>query len=247
MNCKNCEIALDGKFCANCGQKADIHRLTFLHVAHEFFHAFTHADKGFLLLAKRLITKPGVVAREYVAGKRKQYFNPLSFIVITSAAHAYISLKTGYFVALSQTGEGGANKRMPLIWKEVFEISNNNGKLLSLIVGVPLLAFFSWLFFRRSKYAFPETFVLNAFIMGEGHIIRTMIFIPLFLLFPQHVQLNLWVFESLLLIYLIVAYKQFFGQNIFLTVLKSTFTMVLFMIFYWICILAYVYVKHLVV
>lgn len=247
MNCKNCEVTLDGKFCSNCGQKADVARLTFVHVMHEFFHAFTHADKGFLLLAKRLVRAPGLVARQYVEGKRKQYFNPLSFIVITSAVNAYICLQTGYYAAMSRAnGQGSGSGRMPEILKEVFEFSDHNGKLLSLIVAVPLLAFFSWLFFRRSKYAFPETFVLNSFIVGESHIIRMLIFIPLFLLFPAYVHLNLWIFEGLLLVYLIVAYKQFFGQHIFPTILKSVLTMVLFIIFYWICILVYVYLKHLI-
>jgi hypothetical protein len=246
MNCKNCEVSLDGKFCANCGQKADISRLTFVHVLHEFFHAFTHADKGFLLLSKRLITQPGLVAREYIEGKRKRYFNPLSFIVITSAVNAYISVKTGYFAALSSTeGPDREVREVPQIMREVFEISNNNGKLLSLIVAVPLLAFFSWLFFRRSKYVFPETFVLNSFIVGESHMIRMLIFIPFFLLFPQYVQLNLMIFESLLLIYLTIAYKQFFKQNTFLTIVKTILTMALFIIFYWVCILVYVYAKHL--
>lgn len=252
MNCKNCEVALDGKFCANCGQKANVSRLTFVHVMHEFFHAFTHADKGVLLLAKKMIRYPGTVAREYVEGKRKRYFNPLSFIVITSAINAYICLKTGYYAAMSHdSGPSSGGRKMPETMKEVFEFSDHNGKLLSLIVAVPLLAFFSWVFFRMlrlkaAKYTFPETFVLNSFIVGESNIIRILIFIPFFLLFPAYVNLNLWTFEFLLLIYLIVAYKQFFGQHILLTIVKSVLTMVLFIIFYWVCILAYVSLKHLI-
>ena len=97
MICKNCDASFDSKFCPNCGQKADIHAITVKHVLHDFLHAFTHADKGFLMLAKELLTKPGIIAREYVEGKRKKYFNPLSFLVITSAVSAYI---TGKFAIL---------------------------------------------------------------------------------------------------------------------------------------------------
>lgn len=250
MTCKNCEAPLTGRFCSNCGQKADIHRITFSHVFHDFIHAFTHADKGFLLLIKKLITKPGIVSKEYLDGKRKKYFNPLSFLVITAAIHALVSRETGYFKAMgSGSGPqgGGGGRRMPAIWIEAFKISNDNGKILTLILMVPLLATLSWMFFRRSKYLISETFVLNSFIVGESHVIRTLIFIPAFLLFPGYANINLYVFETTLLIYIIIAYKQFFNQNIFLTILKSLLTMVFFIVFYWLFILAFAYVKQLFV
>jgi hypothetical protein len=244
--CKNCDAALTGKFCVNCGQKTDVHRITMGYISHEFFHAVTHADKGVLLLIRKLFIQPGIVAREYIEGKRKKYFNPLSFLVITSAIHAYISYKTGYFTAVGSGNQGGSNRRMPAVMVEAFKISNENGKLLTLILIVPLLAFLSWLLFRRSKFLMAETFVLNSFIVGQSHVIRTLIFIPLFLLFPQYGNLNLTAFELLLLVYLIIAYRQFFQQNIFLTIVKCILTMVLFITLYWVCIVLFAWLKHLV-
>ncbi|GEM_PF-4297466 len=80
-DCLNCGAAWQPgmNYCPQCGQKTDIHRLTFTHILHEFFHAFTHADKGIFHLLKGLATQPGTVAREYVEGKRKKYFNPFTF------------------------------------------------------------------------------------------------------------------------------------------------------------------------
>jgi hypothetical protein len=49
--------------------KNDIHRLTFTHILHEFFHAFTHADKGIFHLLNGLVAKPGTMEREKVEGK----------------------------------------------------------------------------------------------------------------------------------------------------------------------------------
>jgi hypothetical protein len=247
MICANCEGSFDSTFCPTCGQKADIHRITVSTVFHDFIHAFTHADKGFLLLVKKLITQPGIVGREYVAGKRKKYFNPLSFLVITSAIHAYATYSSGYFNSTSSGQQGGGGRRMPELVVEAFQVSNGNGKTLSLILIAPLLACYSWLFFRRSKYTPAETFVLNSFIIGESNMIRVLIFIPLFLLFPGTAQLNLAAFEFLLLIYLVVAYRQFFQQNIFLTILKSVFMLILFIVSYWVFIIGYVFLKHLVI
>src|SRR5688500_16468941 len=121
MNCKNCDVLLEGNFCRQCGQKADTNRITFKHFLHEFFHAFTHSDKGILLLMKDLITRPGLVAREYLDGKRKKYFNPLSFLVIISSLYAYIGHVTGYLDALTGANRKG-NTRGGEVWREVMEV-----------------------------------------------------------------------------------------------------------------------------
>jgi hypothetical protein len=42
-----------------------------------------------------------------------------------------------------------------------------------------------------------------------------------------------------------VAYKQFFSQSIFVTILKTIVIFLLFLVLYWVVILAYVYIKHL--
>jgi hypothetical protein len=247
MICKNCDATLDGKYCANCGQQSEVHRITFGYVSHEFFHAVTHADKGFLLLVKNLIVQPGIVAKEYVEGKRKKYFNPLSFLVITSAIHAYCAYTSGYFEGVGGGGGqgGGGNRRMPALMVEAFKISNENGKWLSLLLIAPLLAFLSWLLFKRSRYSLAETFVLNSYIIGQSHVIRTLIFIPLFLLFPQYGGMNLMIFQLVLVIYLTVAYRQFFQQRVWVTIIKAVLTMVLFINLYWVLIVAYAWVKQL--
>ncbi|MEO7523843.1 MAG: DUF3667 domain-containing protein [Ferruginibacter sp.] len=91
QNCKNCDTNLQGKFCKNCGQKANIHPLTFRHIFHEVFHAFTHADKSFLVMLKKMITGPGNVAYEYIVeGKRQRYYNPFTFFLLVTAINAFV-------------------------------------------------------------------------------------------------------------------------------------------------------------
>lgn len=245
MTCKNCSSAITGNFCSNCGQKGEVHRITIKHVIHDFLHAFTHADKGFLLLVKDLLIKPGIVVKEYIEGKRKKYFNPLSFLVICAALHFYAASTTGYFEALSNAEKRGGAPQQVAIWKEVFEISSKYGKTLDLFILVPLITIVAWIFFRKPKYNLAEHFVLQSFVLSEGLIARTLIFIPLFLAFPKYVRWNLMVFQISLLIYLIFAYRQFFHQNIFLTIIKTILIMVLYIVLYWMVLFLYVYLKHL--
>lgn len=239
MTCKNCNTELTGNFCENCGQKANTQRITFKLVAHDFIHAFTHADKGFLLLIKQLAVKPGIVAKEYLEGKRKKYFSPLTFMVIVMAFHAFVTYKIGYFQALRSM-----DPRVPQIWKDGMEIMVQNEKLLALILIVPLITFFTWLFFISSKRNVAEIFVLVAFVMGQVTVIRILFAIPVFLIVPSAVGLINNIVMGVMFIYFLVAFKQFFGQNILLIVLKTVFITILYILFYWIFILSFVYVRN---
>ncbi|MEJ1240868.1 DUF3667 domain-containing protein [Chryseolinea sp. T2] len=48
----------------------------------DFWMQFTDIDKGFFTLLRSLVIQPGIVAREYIAGKRKKHFGPLNFYLI---------------------------------------------------------------------------------------------------------------------------------------------------------------------
>ncbi len=212
MNCKNCAALVEGKFCSNCGQNLDTHRVTVGHVSHEFIHALTHTDKGFLLLIKDLIWKPGIVAREFLEGKRKKYFNPISFLVITTAVSALIAFQSGYYDTLAH--KPATNSREVFLYsKEVFLIAINHGKLLGLILTAPLYTFLSWIFFRNPRYNFAEHFVLQSYTIGLLNVATAVIFIPAFLLFPSTAKLNNDVLHVVYVIYMSIAYKQFFAKR----------------------------------
>jgi hypothetical protein len=249
MICANCSGTVDTNFCPTCGQKINIHRISLGHVLHEGVHSITHADKGFLLLVKELITRPGFVAREYIAGKRKRYFNPLSYLVITSALLAYFGSVTGYMDKLTGGGANRAGGR-PLSdeWREVYHIAATSGKWLTLLLIAPLFAFLSWLFFIKKKYNYAENFVLHAFIMGEATLLRTVVFIPLFLVFPEKTStLNLFVYEVIFLTFITIAYKQFYQQHLSLVIVKVVVIRILFLVFFWAMLYGYVLVKNLII
>lgn len=246
MICANCNAVVETSFCPSCGQKSEVHRISVGHVLHEGFHSITHTDKGFLLLLKDLLRRPGFIAKEYIDGRRKKYFNPLSFLVISSALLAYFGNVTGYMDRLTQN-PNRATREMHPYWTEVMHIASDNGKWLTLLFMTPLFALLSWLFFIRKPYNYGENFVLHSFIFGEAAIVRLVIFIPLSLLFPQYFfWLNVVIYELLYLMFLTVAYKQFFQQHIALTIIKVIFIRALFIILFWALILGYVMVKHLI-
>lgn len=247
--CKNCGTLLTGNFCHECGQKADIHRITLPHLLHEFFHALTHADKGVLFLMKEMCYRPGFVAKEYVEGKQKKYFNPLTFLVLVSAVFAIVAMKSGYFQAMDNGATpdyGRMPKQVAEYMAESMQIFVNHGKLISLIVMVPVLTFLSYVFFRKSGYNFAENLVLQSLMLAQIHLAMMVIFIPAYLLFGN-AQMNNNFFQVTFFIYMVVAYKQFFNQSVVLTLIKTIFVQLLFIILFWVLVMGFVVVKHQVV
>lgn len=84
-NCLNCGYPLIGKFCAQCGQKAFLHKDSFMHMVVHFVGDYFHYDNKFWLTIKTLFMKPGLATIEYIQGKRVKYLNPLQlYIFITT-------------------------------------------------------------------------------------------------------------------------------------------------------------------
>ena len=134
-NCLNCGSALEPaqRFCPQCGQNADTHRLNFKHIWHDLIHAFTHADKGIFSLIWQLVYRPGVVAREYVEGKRKKYFNPFTFVILIVGFASVILISSGF-------SSFAGDSRVPP--NPVSTFFNKHVNLI-IFLNIPLLALFN--------------------------------------------------------------------------------------------------------
>jgi Protein of unknown function (DUF3667) len=103
--CSNCEAALTSTaaYCASCGQKACLPRLTVREIGHELMHALVHVDRSAVSLLRVLLLKPGIVAADYIAGRRKRYYGPFGFLVITVALASAVIAILGYSVIVVST------------------------------------------------------------------------------------------------------------------------------------------------
>lgn len=79
--CANCDAPLAGNFCANCGQKAHLHR-SLLHVGEEFLHGITHFDGKAWQTLPMLLFRPGKLTRDYIMGKRSRYIAPVPLFLL---------------------------------------------------------------------------------------------------------------------------------------------------------------------
>jgi hypothetical protein len=85
--CPNCGATITGRYCGDCGQKR-IHEadLTVRHFLGHVLHELTHleSNKTFDTFVA-LICRPGLLTREYVAGRRGKYVEPVQLYLMISA------------------------------------------------------------------------------------------------------------------------------------------------------------------
>ncbi|RKN13056.1 DUF3667 domain-containing protein, partial [Aquimarina sp. AD1] len=89
-NCLNCETSYKGNFCPECGQKSTVEKITFSFLVNDFVSRFMDIDKGMLFNLQYLTTSPKKTVFNYIHGKRKNVFNPVSYALIATSLNLVI-------------------------------------------------------------------------------------------------------------------------------------------------------------
>ena len=87
--CPSCGAAIDGSFCAACGEKrVTAHDYSITHFAEHALESLTHFDFKSLRAIRTLITQPGRLTRDYLDGRRRNYIGPIQLFVIVNVVFA---------------------------------------------------------------------------------------------------------------------------------------------------------------
>jgi len=83
-NCLNCGAHVEKHYCSDCGQpNLELKESFWAFISHSIAHYF-HFDNKFFQTLSPLLTKPGQVTLDYLAGKRARYINPVSMYIFVS-------------------------------------------------------------------------------------------------------------------------------------------------------------------
>lgn len=164
QRCLNCEspLSITARFCPHCSQRTDAARLSFADMARDLLHAFVNVERGPLVFAWALLTRPGGIAREYVEGRRRRHYGPFATLVVLVGLTALVLNLSG-FQALTQ------------------EVSTAPAALLQrhfnlvLLAQLPLLGMACALLFRDARLTLPEHMVLVAYALGMRAVALTLI------------------------------------------------------------------------
>jgi hypothetical protein len=90
----NCGRQVQERFCTHCGQENTEPAESFGHLVSHFLQDVTHYDSKFFTSLKDLVFRPGFLTREYNAGRRMSYLNPIRMYVFISAVFFLVLFST---------------------------------------------------------------------------------------------------------------------------------------------------------
>jgi hypothetical protein len=94
--CVTCSARLVGRYCHACGEKrADERDLTLAGFARYALDAATNVDARLYRSLRWLVGRPGVLTREFVAGRRQPYLGPLQLFLLANLVF-FVLLQTGW-------------------------------------------------------------------------------------------------------------------------------------------------------
>jgi hypothetical protein len=213
--CLNCEEPVSKKFCPNCGQKTDTHRITFKHfVTHDILHGVWHIDRGILFTLKEALLRPGKAALDYISGKRIRYYNVFYLTLILIGLLIFINhiqneLSHYYFNTKLNPETDNAGKKID-------NFLSNYSKLI-IFAFIPLFAINSFITYGRKKLNLSEHFIIAGMIFLGVMIINIISMLLYFIEYidPTYLFFDVLNFATPLIILLFV------GINYFKTFFES--------------------------
>jgi hypothetical protein len=210
LTCKNCGHPLNGKYCPQCGQSALTERFTGKQLLHEFIHGFYHVDHGLIYTTKALFLNPGKMLRDYLHGKRKVHLNPFTFILIVSGL---LTIFLPKLIAQSLFVEYGLIESKD-IDKSLMQSSFKHISI-RIILGLPLFALVSYIFYRKKEFNFSENLIANTYLRGLSELFMIVLF-PLLIISPSQATIILFsaIYFIITLFYYAWAYSGLFENRI---------------------------------
>lgn len=176
--CLNCEAPLTGPFCSACGQKRVDPRETLRGMLHDALGDVVAWDHRVVRTLRRLVTSPGLLSREWAAGRRVRYVPPfrlyiwLTLVLIGSNAiqrqatdwlHEHDGPGHETIDSIGEAREGTPMARVGETMKGVLDVWIRN-----FFVTTPLIGFFFYVFFRGRIPTYPPHFVLGLELASLG-------------------------------------------------------------------------------
>ncbi|MBE7174539.1 MAG: DUF3667 domain-containing protein [Williamsia sp.] len=222
-----------------------MHRLTLHDILHDAVHYFVHVDRGFLQLLKSLATQTGVVAREYVSGKRRKYFPPLNFFLVAAAVYVFAQSMYAH-----HTPAAGAEDWRPSVLRipdpvtrqyvsRIYErkdlITKVTSKYSNVIymIATPFLTLIIWLFYSRGRYNYTEHLIASLYITGFCALFYAAVVAPLSLVpWLEKYKVGLTLYFLFEICYRAVFYNRFINEPTTGAILKN-WLIALFIVAFW--------------
>jgi hypothetical protein len=142
-----------GRFCHQCGQEdRRSRRLDLRRIAHDFVERLLDLDSSVVRTFIGLTVRPGLLSREYVAGRRTRYTNPIGYLGLACVG-SVLFYRLGRLATRSSLDPIDA-------------VSEDWALPISIALSVPMASFLRKLF-AKSGYNYAENFVFILYLVAQ--------------------------------------------------------------------------------
>lgn len=173
MECKNCGTVVTEIYCPKCGQHSRVGKLNFSNFVQEVSETIFQVDRGFFKTVMDLFWRPGYAIRDYLQGKRKEYYRPLSYALALSTLYFVLTRLLDLETFLGQAISGfnaGYDDSVKGDFKFDVNLIIDNYAIISLLL-IPFYAFSMFIAFKGKGYNYLEHIAIRSFVVGQQAII----------------------------------------------------------------------------
>jgi len=201
-----------------------IRRVTAFGFVADALQAF-NVERGVVYTIKLLFSNPGGLAESYLTDKRYKVIPPFRLLLVSTALVIILLPYSRTFKEFSNEFYQGVNSEA-VETEMTFLIAQYANIWLWLFI--PIVAFFSWLFNRKSGYNYAENLVLHTFLYGLINVLSMFVLIDLFV--PPAIVFG--VITVIMLFYYTYAYKEFYKMSWLKAILQNASIYVLSSVLY---------------
>lgn len=215
-NCNNCGYPFSGNYCPECGQKANDGQLVLKQIIRDFADRHWDLNGPFIKTVRGLFTHPAELSREYIAGKRRRYTNPVSYFVTILALFLIIKNLIDYDILelyFEFNGRSPRDINMPdsalqdyqlYFEKPIYLFADKLN--LFMLVFVFVYAGISKTFFPKSGRNYAEYITLSLYVLAQYVLFSTAVMFLTKLYFPS-ILLN-YVFLILYSMWVLIRFHE---------------------------------------
>ncbi len=218
--CKNCQTEFHGNFCPACGQKYIDKRFNMRDSLSHLFGVVFNFDRGLWPTIIGLFKNPGKVIKDYLNGITIPYFHPFRFLFLLLSIQVFIMISTGMMEYVQQSFRG--DEQLNPAQEEILKMTNVVNSYIHILIAlsIPIVAFASYLFFKKTGYHYAEHLIISCYAYGQT-VFMGILIMPLYYINVEAYLVAASLNLIIVMIYFMYVYLRLFEGRKWLIALKA--------------------------
>ena len=196
-HCAGCGAAVTGRYCTDCGEHTEPHDYSMKHFVEEVLETVAHVDGRVFASFRSLLTRPGQLAADFLAGRRKAQIGPVQMFVVCNVLYFLflpLALQVPFTSTLRMQTENrpwrvmakrmvdakvsGRHEEIEEYAVHFDETAHLQGHSLVMLM-VPLFAIGVWALHPRARRYYAEHLVFSFYAIGLLLLWMTVVTVPI--------------------------------------------------------------------